>query len=166
MLIAVDCSEEITYTPFCERTTPVEKRTTFQLVYPDAEMMRDAENDSSRTEAKGTKISQIQTPGNSKLTLLENCLKGWSNLCKRGGQPVVFRGGSRIMESLSMIPSNVRDELHSFLTSNTRHLRMLAEEAKERGWKPAHGELEEILGQAVEEGEDAVVELKEAPPVK
>lgn len=130
MITPVYTRTKFNYAPISDRLVPEAERTYFVLQMPGVAEQERSENEARKVEMKGTKTVQINTEGTAKLTLLRDCLKDWKNFGS-----VEFKGGNAIDESLDLIPQDIREEIHSFLTRNKRHLKMFLEDAIERGLK-------------------------------
>lgn len=135
MLKAWNCKSKRLYVPFRQRIE--DDPAAFWLLNPDLETQEEAANQSTLTEMKGTKLHQRATGGTSMSVHLRKGVKGWVNMVDEAGQPLEFKGDRKtIDEYLSMIDPETLSELHSELTQNTRHLKMLEEQAIEDGYDP------------------------------
>lgn len=135
MLKAWNCRSKYLYVPFMQRME--ENPAAFWLLNPDLDVQESAANQSTLTEMKGTKLHQRQTTGTSVGVHLRKGVKGWVNMVDDNDQPIEFKSDRKVIdEYLSMIPPATLSELHSVLTQNSRHIKLLEEEAIEEGYDP------------------------------
>jgi len=126
MIVAANPKSTIKFIPKSERESniPDDKKAKFILQPPglQTQMLMGDSSFRFRDLGSGNQVTEV-TSGTQMLVVLRDCVKGWENIVDEKGKQIKFKDSTpeEIDESLSLIPTDIREEIFAFLKNPTKN---------------------------------------------